>query len=76
MNQIAELVYSCTNQIAALVNSCTNQIAALEYVYHTEQIAVVVYSCTKHRVRELLLMLIMSYNDWLASKISLAVFRF
>lgn len=52
------------NQIAALVYSCTNQNAAL------------VYSCTNHSVRELPLMPIMPYNDWVASKTSLAVFRF
>ena len=56
INQIAALVYSCTNQIAASVYSCTNQIAAS------------VYSCTNHSVRELPLMPIMPYNDWVASK--------
>ena len=87
INQIAASVYSCTNQIAASVYSCTNQIAAFEYVSSTKQIAALVYSCTNqnaalvysctnHSVRELPLMPIMPYNDWVASKTSLAVFRF
>ena len=78
---------SCINQIAALVYSCTNQIAALEYVSRTKQIAALVYSrtnqitalmssCTNHSFRELPLMPIMLYNDWVSSKTSLAVSRF